>query len=688
MRIFDAAFDGVPCSSLYTDPRPSRDTYINSKVAKHCVSIMNEPEDMLTNPIVSFDPHHWAHEVLKLASADPCPRFKSFLATVRGMGGGKTRALEEIWWSLLGRPGVLPLAITFNCTMEISGDDFRWSANARVCYALSVVSRLASVLYGLPMRDVVRKMRATAPWDNGQIDAYPKHLIRGFLKHAAKKVGGPGTSTVVVLVDEVVKSEDEFAPLLKILWANADVTSTLRSALLDTKIGALHVGLVISSLTISPIGETVAGRAAEPLALKHLEPAEIVSTWRRRGAAADVSTLHYLAATLCSLPRLAQFANEYLQEHTAERVKVVELFEHVREMVHIRYQPVLPSRSELRAAFYGERVVLTDEVADMIQVGMYTNSMTAFLKDGKSLKIVPEVSLLMLAASARGSNEVHGKLLCALFEFLLTDEVLPPERKGDVLEKCTLWLLKMRLTLVAGEGEKNFLFSEILGLHGLCRRSSSLFLKVLLKIHVNVVSLDQIVQSRQLTSSYKNVPALITDLQHICMAPGEIYLFKAPEKESFDLMLAACDPVDGPYVVFIDCKSRQLEGGGDVPAPAAHTYAAGHNETHTSAGRKETRTSAGYKETRTSAGHNERFKQAMHVANKLVPAAARAAPGREGSLAQALGTQRYVYLYLTSRPGESLVQEDGRIVELRGSDSKAFFGPLWDVYRTARGLSS
>ena len=52
------------------------------------------------------------------------------LATgVRGSGGGKTCALEEeIRWELLGKPRVLPLAITFNATKELHSSELHWSS--------------------------------------------------------------------------------------------------------------------------------------------------------------------------------------------------------------------------------------------------------------------------------------------------------------------------------------------------------------------------------------------------------------------------------------------------------------------------------------------------------------------------------------------------------------------------------
>ena len=73
---------------------------------------------------------------MQAAAVLPDSRQKPVVATVRGTGGGKTRALEEIRWGLLGDPCVLPLAITFNSTMDLDLSELR-ATNAR-CATRSV----------------------------------------------------------------------------------------------------------------------------------------------------------------------------------------------------------------------------------------------------------------------------------------------------------------------------------------------------------------------------------------------------------------------------------------------------------------------------------------------------------------------------------------------------------------------
>eukprot|EP00971_Amphidinium_carterae_P338616 6476027-Amphidinium_carterae.1 len=151
----------------------------------------------------------------------PSPRTKEVLATLRGVGGGKTRALEEMRWELLDTDAV-PLAITYNSGMPFLDVELTtWSKDYRINYALGVVARLASVLYGrdlAEMRGLLRARSTNWGW-NMDDDAYPKELIRGFLKHAVaklKQVRDRRISGIIVLADEVMKAEDAFVDKYKL----------------------------------------------------------------------------------------------------------------------------------------------------------------------------------------------------------------------------------------------------------------------------------------------------------------------------------------------------------------------------------------------------------------------------------------------------------------------------------------
>lgn len=105
---------------------------------------------------------------------DPSPKSKPVLATVKGVGGGKTRFCEESRQALNARDDTLAIGITFNnltpysteVEMFIADNDF-----LKLNMMLSVMSRIAMVVYEKPfdeVRDMVR----------GSINQLPHEKLR------------------------------------------------------------------------------------------------------------------------------------------------------------------------------------------------------------------------------------------------------------------------------------------------------------------------------------------------------------------------------------------------------------------------------------------------------------------------------------------------------------------------------
>ena len=229
---FNKIFAADACNNIYLSKNHNRKDYIESLKAQKNLAIIDDPSARLANPLISLDPVKWADVVMQQAQLAPGTRAKPLLATVRGMGGGKTRALEEIRWELLQKPGVLPLAITFNSTMDFNPMELNWGTTPCISYAFSVITRLASVLYGISMGNVIsrlKKLNESPKIQNydlvlgqnefsdsvalKQVDLdLPATIIRGFLSHAVQKVSRSGKliTNVVVLVDECMKGENFF----------------------------------------------------------------------------------------------------------------------------------------------------------------------------------------------------------------------------------------------------------------------------------------------------------------------------------------------------------------------------------------------------------------------------------------------------------------------------------------------
>jgi len=266
-----------------------------------------------------------------------------------------------------------------------------------------------------------------------------------------------------------------------------------------------------------------------------------------------------------------------------------------------------------------------------------------FVRDDQ-LKIVPEASLILLAAGAQSKNE-HSVLLKEFLHHLqLKDD-------GDMLEWCTHWWLKMRLAVILGE--RQFSLAKFLGLEMAEIQGYGTQLDSVDAIHFDmpvskrmrsIITHKELVNNK-LSNSHADLESFLSDLDRIYLAPGKVRLFQSPKNERFDHLLAVCGQ-DGPFLVFIENKSRMVE------------------DEVTTAGKQAKRLD---------------LQQADYVQG-LAKAASK--KHCAGSLAHALGRKQYAFLYITSHEGES--EELDNAIVLRAVDSERFFGPLWSVYRAVR----
>ena len=127
-----------------------------------------------------------------------------------------------------------------------------------------------------------RLMRFWTWWNNVHGRKYPLQLIQGFIAHAVKKLlRRRGIHTVVVLADEVARAKEAFVKEYNLGASRQDITSLLRQAILDQEIlPGLQATLVISSLTLSPLGASPFGRFPRVLELaQNLNATKVATSW-------------------------------------------------------------------------------------------------------------------------------------------------------------------------------------------------------------------------------------------------------------------------------------------------------------------------------------------------------------------------------------------------------------------------
>lgn len=261
-RFFDANFPGDP-HTLYTeDPaRLTAERYRELLTENDAaIAVINGPQRTLSNAYLG-DIHDVVRRVLETAEEPraPDPRStKPLLAAVRGSGGGKTRLVEELRLALLRREerDVLPLAVTFNASMELTEKEREAvpGARAEVQYALAVVKRLLCVFYGVPLLDLQLVLPGAENQDFARLrtrDAFDVMLLRACVLHIARKMQRirPSIKTVVVMHDETVWAATVFG--------QRDVTAPLRTALLNARLhprprsdvnANVNVALLVTSL--------------------------------------------------------------------------------------------------------------------------------------------------------------------------------------------------------------------------------------------------------------------------------------------------------------------------------------------------------------------------------------------------------------------------------------------------------
>ncbi len=201
------------------------------------------PSESLRFPRLEFNPKE-AAEMLKSVCLDKwSDKSKPLLASVRGVGGGKTRAVEEIRHVLETDPTLLCLAVTFNCNLEICQEERDFWENfpsIKDQYSFSIVSRMAAVLFDISLPDVCDRFR-------GQIqplESFSTEFIRRFVVYAVYRVNtdprrtGPWKTSFIFLVDESAKLNDVLDP-----ESRRDIHGILRTALLGNPIPNVSTAL-------------------------------------------------------------------------------------------------------------------------------------------------------------------------------------------------------------------------------------------------------------------------------------------------------------------------------------------------------------------------------------------------------------------------------------------------------------
>lgn len=479
-------------------------------------------------------------------------RHKGPIAVVRGVGGGKTFAMVHCQKELNKTAGMLPLLITFNSEwgtdidFSLYKETFSPSDPARA-YALAVISRMASVYFGVSLATIAEKLSA----EQGEI-FFTKGLsgseyISLFCVFLARD---KGVRDVVLMVDEVIKGD---AALAENYPGHKDAAKFLRHSLLghDFTPYGIRTALVLSGLMASVAGVTPSDKLVYTFELNENLPAnDVVRELFLMGVdehgrtypivarlqSADVAeegaggmgklsvaesefyarkVLETVAIVLSSLPRCLEFAQDEIRrcvDHTTEPPSLLvtpklvrQIFDSVMSQFEQRYPALhsagLPEPRLMFATLYGQSVVHDKSVAKGIMASLFVNSLKPadFIKqmphDDEYNDIVLRTSILSLNAamgrcsvSARKNDDDVGDCMRRVFDMVLswTHSISSVHQIGSTLEDLSLIWMELMLTAAIQASEPHVVVNELLQLHTLPRPGINPSIKRFLKEEITL----------------------------------------------------------------------------------------------------------------------------------------------------------------------------------------------------------
>eukprot|EP01012_Entosiphon_sulcatum_P016555 TRINITY_DN2147_c0_g1_i3.p1 TRINITY_DN2147_c0_g1~~TRINITY_DN2147_c0_g1_i3.p1 ORF type:complete len:440 (-),score=59.20 TRINITY_DN2147_c0_g1_i3:121-1440(-) len=266
--------------TIFTDARRATTKVADATDLAHplrAVAIIDRPCTTLRQPAIDLDVSAMVMQVrgaLKVGHRDG-PRARDLLAIVRGVGTGKTRCLEELRAALLHDSDILPLLLTFNNWTPLYEWERRpkggWVGEAaRVAAVLSICRRMLIACYAdLTLEETQKLLDADLAHALGaRINDETfllESLIVGVAIHCARRLNAKG---LVLMIDETVRLCEFFGL--------EDPVAELRAALLDIAPASLQTALVLSALSISPLGRTVSGRRVQALVVPDRLNTELV----------------------------------------------------------------------------------------------------------------------------------------------------------------------------------------------------------------------------------------------------------------------------------------------------------------------------------------------------------------------------------------------------------------------------
>lgn len=591
---------------------------IKSVRGKSC--IMDNPSENMAHRYIGGTLPKCVALVDDALSREPGPRMKPLVATVKGVGGGKTRLLEEIRGVFNGRNDSIALSVTFNNNMDYMATLEHFTRDSTLNFIFSIMIRYVALVYEMEFDQVRKRMLEEVDYLDvallERVDSswFVRYFLRRIIMDIRNQFPPEMSVNIVFLIDEVMAAYSlalKLQPDVIVLANFKAALSTLNKAMLNERFvsgingsGTINVALVMSSLDVSATGVTDSSRGIYVLPYaEKLNSTEIVEEWWTRHipyvnitGRSDYFRLKLISETASSLPRIlstiASFVKSRMQSVDSlsavdtpfvDSVFFQDLFIYVFTLLKARYF-VEAENCDFVAIFglvYQKPVLVNDKVRWMLQKSILTN-IAPISPDPVVYIKLPSASLVTLAflsgfeLDLNRMNYPEGFDLLNPFHcfFMVLQRTLQAidskHNEGDSLESLFEWWLKCRIASARSAGKDSISLSDLLPISKSIRRflpttvhlpeDDSYFLK---KSSKRVLPNISGILNMNRTQIFKLARKVNSVLQ--LEADENCLVLESPRGQSFDLMVVCRNAESGNSSIPISVHFFEFKSGEVIP---------------------------------------------------------------------------------------------------------------------------
>ena len=562
-------------------------------------SIIEDAAKKFSFPMIDFDNATNIAMIQSIFKAPACiTRDKYNLVVNRGVGGGKTLALEELKMLLNCLSDTLAIAITYNSDwtftkseftlftsalfpLEINKSDFEKDYLIPTGLVFSIITRITSMIYGEAFLEVRRLLRLHLVSMPSIVQEQIPLVLVAFVKSIVEELRQTGRSITKVcfLIDETAKVNEEYVgkECAKDLWQTA--RNTLLGEGLEKYVN-ISTALVMSSLDYDVLSATDSGRRFQAIVLpERLNSTKIVtSLWEPplsvygNLTAEQKQDLERFAKACQQSPRTVEVFRNVLVEHRSQGGELDSaayggILAKALHSIGLTYPDVLtlPQGEYMLNLLYNISTYADNEVLELIRSGLYSNCITSFVQK-KRPKIFPETSLVLLAAAATKDTTPIAKVILDLFDCFC--QGYDSSNVGCLLENIVINTFKAKLICDATCPDSTTTFSKLLCVQGKRDVNRAPQLAILQSTLPKIppeseFEEDVLLPSYNAGKQLQFYQALSND-KNMPTKKQPYTFFKADKTEqkanSFDFLFAAYTGEDSPpLIMFVECKSADVK---------------------------------------------------------------------------------------------------------------------------------